>query len=86
MPFANTWAAWAIDHQTVGWIVWLLFFVVWEAYTLIVHPGQELTAHVRPLFLEHPTTWFIALGLWLWTGAHFLAPNLEKWIIETASR
>ena len=78
------WSAWRLDHLTVGWIVWIVFFVVWETYALVRHPGEELTAHLRPLFLEHPLTWFLALGLWLWLGVHFLAPVLERWLVDTA--
>lgn len=82
MKLMSAWSAWQIDHLTVGWIGWLVFFAVWETYALTVHPGEELTAHLRPLFLEHPTTWFLAFGLWLWIGVHFLAPALERSLLE----
>lgn len=75
------WRAWQLDHLTWGWIVWIVFFFAWETYTLVRHPGQELTAHLRPLFLEHPLTWWLTLGLWLWLGVHMLAPAWERGLL-----
>lgn len=53
----------------------MAFFAGWETLALMesatTHP---LTAHLRPLFVNNPLTWFLALGLWLWLGAHFLLP------------
>jgi hypothetical protein len=76
------WSAWDLDHLTWGWIAWIVFFVGWETYSLVVHPGQELTAHLRPLFNAAPVTWFLAFGLWLWIGIHFLSPALEHEILK----
>ena len=64
----------------------MLWFAVLETASLLWWRGEELTAHLRPLFLEHPLTWFVALGLWLWLGAHFLFPSLEVWIGDVVSR
>ena len=76
------WAAWQLDHITWGWIAWIAFFVVWETYALVWHPGEELTAHLRPLFGEQPLTWWLALGAWLWLGMHFLAWRWEAKLLE----
>ena len=72
------WSAWRLDHLTWGWIAWIAFFVVWETYTILWHPGEELTAHLRPVFLTHPLLWFLAFGLWVWLGVHFLWPAGER--------
>ena len=74
----GSWDAWRLDHLTWGWIAWVVFFLVWETYALVRHPGEELTAHLRPLFLNAPITWYLAFGLWLWLGVHFLAPRIER--------
>lgn len=66
------WTAWNLDVFTWGWIVWMLFFVVWETAGIIVGPENTLTWHLRPLFVNQPLTWFMAFGLWLWIGFHFL--------------
>lgn len=77
-----SWAAWERDLWTWAWIVWIAAFVVLETWTLWRHPGQELTAHLRPLMLSHPLTWWLALGLWLWLGVHFLAPAWERRLLD----
>lgn len=73
-----SWSAWELDHLTWGWILWILFFAVWETYSLVFHPGEELTAHLRPVFNEHPLTWWLAFGAWVWLFFHFLAPRWEQ--------
>lgn len=75
-----TWDSWHLDSLTWGWILWATFFVVWETYALIWYPGQELTAHLRPLFVEHPLTWFLAAGLWAWGGWHLLLEPFNRWL------
>ena len=75
------WDAWTIDHQTVGWVLWAVFFVAWEAYTGLLHPGQMLTDHLRPLFSAAPILWFVGVGLWLWVGLHLLLPGVEQRLI-----
>jgi hypothetical protein len=75
-----SWQSWQLDHLTWGWILWGGFFFVWETYALVWHPGQELTAHLRPLFVTHPLTWFLAAGLWLWLGFHFLLEPFHRWL------
>lgn len=68
-----SWKAWQLDAVTWGWIVWLAWFAVLETHALIVDAKHDaLTAHLRPLFIEHPLTWFLAVGLWAWLGWHFL--------------
>lgn len=76
------WSVWKPTWSTIGWIAWLAFFIVWETVTLYYGEKDALTNHLRPVFLNHPLTWFVALGLWLWIGVHFLAPALERWLIE----
>ena len=72
------WDVWRLDGPTWGWIAWIAAFLVLETWTILHRPGQELTAHLRPLFLSHPLTWWLALGLWLWVGVHLLAPRWEN--------
>jgi hypothetical protein len=54
----------------------MVFFFAWETYSLSMHPGQELTAHLRPMFQSNDLSWFIAAGLWVWLGWHFLVDGL----------
>lgn len=78
------WEAWKLDAPTWSVIIWVLWFAGWETWALVT--GQYLhtyTAHLRPLFIEQPVTWFVALGIWLWLGFHFLAPALEAWLIRS---
>lgn len=72
MSTSWSWGVWELDAFTIGWIAWILFFVIWETITLIDGSNQELTEHLRPVFLSTPPTWFLAFGLWLWLGWHFL--------------
>lgn len=67
-----TWEVWGLDMFTIGWIAWMLFFFIWEIWALIVGSNQELTEHLRPIFLSQSLAWFLAFGLWLWIGFHFL--------------
>lgn len=67
-----SWGSWDFDLFTIGWALWLLFFIGWETAALIQGTKEELTAHLRPIFLSQPLTWFLALGLWMWLGYHFL--------------
>ena len=67
-----TWNAWALDTFTIGWIIWLAFFVIWESAGIVVGVENTLTYHLRPLFVAHPLTWFLTVGLWAWLGFHFL--------------
>jgi len=76
------WSAWSLDIWTKGWIAWLVFFVVWETLALRAGDGQELTQHLRPIFLSVPVVWWIAFGLWLWVGIHLLAPALEQSLLR----
>jgi hypothetical protein len=72
------WSAWGWDAFTAAWVIWMAAFLVIEFAALWLRPGQELTAHLRPVFHAYPITWFLALGLWLWLGVHFLWPSLER--------
>jgi len=75
-----SWDTWQLDLFTWLWIVWIAWFAILETVTLATGSGNELTAHLRPLFLSMPLTWFLALGLWLWIGVHFLTPTIELWL------
>ena len=79
---AVDWSVWQLDVWTKGWIAWILFFIVWETLTLRAGTGQELTQHLRPIFLSVPVVWWIAVGLWLWAGVHLLAPALESALLR----
>ena len=78
----SDWSAWRLDLFTWGWIVWILFFFVWESAALYARTGQELTEHLRPVFASQPVVWFLAVGLWLWLGVHLLAWQWEHRIVD----
>lgn len=78
----DAWEVWRLDHITWGWIFWIAYFAIWETYALIWHPGSELTAHLRPVFNEHPLLWFLAFGVWIWLFFHFLAPPWEYKLLD----
>ncbi len=82
----TSWAAWEWDSVTAGWALWVLWFVLLESYSLKFERGQELTAHLRPLFLSFPVLWWAFFGLWLWIGVHLLAPALELALLDRVSR
>lgn len=72
------WSAWQIDTFTIGWIVWVLFFFVWEAIGISQGVEHTLTWHLRPVFHLAPPVWYMALAAWLWLGPHFFFPRLEE--------
>lgn len=73
----TSWSAWHLDPPTWAWIVWIAWFFLVETWALITPaPLDTLTAHLRPLFVSHPLTWYLALGLWLWIGQHFLVEGV----------
>lgn len=76
------WDAWDWDAWTWAWVAWIAAFIALETVTLLQGRGQELTAHLRPVFLEHPLTWWIGFGFWLWLGLHFLAPAAEARLLD----
>lgn len=78
-----SWRAWELDTITWGWIAWIGWFLALESYALWASSGQELTAHLRPVFGTHSLAWFLAAGAWLWLGVHILAPRLEAWVLAT---
>lgn len=71
------WSAWKFDPWTIAWSLWILFFFVLETWTLVNRSHNELTAHLRPVIQFAPPVWFIALGLWLWLGLHFLVQGMD---------
>lgn len=77
-----SWDAWRLDLFTWLWVAWFGFFVVVETLALMSGNQQELTAHLRPLFINHSLLWFVALGIWGWLGVHLLAPAVESWLIS----
>lgn len=76
------WKSWDWDYTTVGWIIFIIYFVAWEAYTGIRYEGEMLTDHLRPIFHAAPITWWLTFGLWLWLGVHFLAPSWERGLLD----
>lgn len=78
-----SWEAWRLDGWTWAWILWLAWFAAIETAALATGSRNELTEHLRPLFLSQPVTWFLAFGLWLWIGVHLLAPTVEAAIRRT---
>lgn len=77
-----SWATWRLDLFTWGWVAWIAFFAIWESAAIIRGDGEALTHHLRPLFLSHPLTWWLALGAWLWLGVHMLAPAWERALLD----
>jgi len=80
----STWEAWTTwDTPTILWLGWIVWFFALESWAIFTGlPQHTLTWHLRPFLLNHPLTWFMAFGLWLWLGIHFLAPSLEQWILR----
>lgn len=73
------WTAWRPDFFTWAWVAWIAAFAVLETWALWQGRGQELTAHLRPLFQGGGALsplWFIGLGVWIWLGLHFLVDGL----------
>lgn len=78
------WAPWDLDVWTLGWDFWIAFFIIWETASGIWGEQEQLTNHLRPVFLSAPVIWFLAFGIWLWLGVHLLVPTLEAWISKSA--
>ncbi len=74
----TSWEAWKLDAITWTWIAWMLFGLLFEIFVLVFFRGQELTAHLRPVFQTSDLAYFTALGFWLGIGYHFLVSGL--WI------
>lgn len=82
----NTWAAWELDTPTLLWVAWIVGFVALESWAIATRqPEHTLTWHLRPLFLNHPLTWFLLAGFIAWLAVHFLAPALEQRLIEAVA-
>lgn len=81
-----SWQAWQWDWPTAWWSLWIAVFMVVETWALVTPvPHDTLTAHLRPLFAEHPLTYFLTLGLWLWLGQHFLVAGVDfGWFTESS--
>lgn len=79
----TSWRSWQLDPITWLWIGWIVQFAVYETYGIIAAPrGDTLTEHLRPIFLSTPILWWVTVGLWLWLGVHFLAPAIERGLLE----
>jgi len=73
------------DPWTIGWIVWIVLFLVWEGVALFnSKPGDTLSEHVWIWFgtdrekYRTKTGWvqfrrFLLLAFVLWLAAHFLS-------------
>ena len=72
------WSAWRLDWFTWGWIIWLLFFMVWEGLAVRLDVTGTLTYHLRPVFHAAPVTWYVGVAVWLWLGPHFFYPGFER--------
>lgn len=79
------WATWDFDWQTWGWVGFIVYFAVWETVTGFSE-REQLTHHLQAVFHAAPVTWYIAAGLWLWMGPHFLWPGLERWWFTLVGR
>ncbi len=78
-----SWKAWQLDPPTLAVWVWIVWFAVWETVALARSDYYAtFTAHLRPLFVELPLTWWIGIGLYGWLGVHIFVPALERWILE----
>lgn len=75
------WVAWRLDAFTWLWIAWLAWFVLLESAAVATGYRGTLTAHLRPLLLEHPLAWWLGVGAWCWAGVHLFAPSLERWLL-----
>lgn len=83
----NAWDAWSLDLPTRLWVVWAVGFVVLEGWAVATsQPEHTLTWHLRPVFLNHPLTWFLLAGSLAWLNVHLLAPTLERWLIDAVTR
>lgn len=82
MPTYVDWSVWKLDLFTWLWLAWIVQFAVIEAVTLRWFPGHELTAHLRPVFLAFPVTYWMFFGLYIWLGLHFFAPAWETALLD----
>lgn len=80
------WRAWQLDGFTWAWLGWIAAFVIIETGAVRAGYRGTLTAHLRPLFLSVPWTWWAGIGLWLALGVHVFAPALERWLIAAVGR
>lgn len=81
------WRAWAPDPATFAVWAWILWFVAWESTAIINDTYLDTwTAHIRPVFNDHPLTWWVGVGSYLWFGVHIFAPAFEQWLKEAIQR
>ena len=73
------WRAWTLDGFTWTWIVWIAVFIVVETWAILAGSQHTLTFHLRPIMVAHPLAWFLAAGMWLWLGYHFLVEPFWAW-------
>lgn len=81
-------SVWDWDIPTLLNLLLVIGFLVLEFLTSQYSPilswrGEMVTDHWRPVFHAAPVTWWIALGLWLWLGPHFLWPAAEEALRRT---
>lgn len=80
------WRAWQLDAYTWTWIAWIVLFIVAEAMAVQDRYQHTLTAHLRPVFLSQPWTWWAGTGLVLAFWIHVFVPAFEKWFIDLVGR
>lgn len=82
----SVWRAWDWDWTTAAWVAWMAAFVVLETVTLAQGKGEELTAHLRPVFNQHLLVYLLAWAATVWLQVHFLLPALERWVTSLTSQ
>jgi hypothetical protein len=55
---------------TIGWVVILTAFVVWEAVGLMVGRGWPTLSHITREVTRSPVGRWVLFGAWLWLGWH----------------
>ena len=63
----------------------MLAFFVGEMLSRMYGGNEMATDHLRPLFHAAPVTWWIAFGIWIWLGFHFLWPAGEAWLFRVVN-
>lgn len=81
------WRAWSWDPPTVAVWMWVAWFAAWETAAILRDDyWGTWTAHLRPVFLEHPLTWWLGVGAYTWFGLHIFAPAAEQWLKNAVGR
>lgn len=64
---------------TIAWLIWLGWFIYWEARALMRKDlGDTLSEHVWKTLKRSPVFWFTALGGFVWLGLHFFWHSLPR--------